>query len=368
MNKFLKNIFFLFFGMSVFFAQETDPKILQEYLQLQEYEQALFQARERTLSLATELQKLCEAYQSFLQQYATHPLSHEVRIALAQYTSNPSQREQLLKNLLQNKNLTLSLKERAFLLHQEFFPNQYLSYPSFLEKRSEFLQTPLALRWSSTLYLQHLYLRQEYEMLLDSEFQKEMDPTLFEEEGIWALQILSEYGLGQKQNAEKKEQDFFKKFPKSAYFKLFENKKHKHQLCAQMAPLLVDVDIWEKPFSLKQYHGQEILLLFWAPWDKQSRDALYWLASLRTRYPALVCVGVFFSEKKSEGMDLLLTNTTFRWPQLFGGSFVNNPIAQRFVVEQLPTFYFIDSAGQICYRFQETTFLEEKLQQLQKKK
>ena len=100
-----------------------------------------------------------------------------------------------------------------------------------------------------------------------------------------------------------------------------------------------------EPLDLSRYHGQVVVVDFWASWCKPCRQSIPWLNSLKARYGAsgLTIVGVNVDAERRDA-DRFLRDVPIEFDVMFDPQ---GNVARQFKVQAMPTSYVVDRNGKI---------------------
>jgi thiol-disulfide isomerase/thioredoxin len=104
-----------------------------------------------------------------------------------------------------------------------------------------------------------------------------------------------------------------------------------------------------KSITLSGYHGQAVLLNFWATWCGPCKIEMPWFVELQKQYgpDGLQIVGVAMDDASKEDIDKFVKEMGVNYPILIGKESVGEQYGG---VNVLPTTFFIDRDGKIVAR------------------
>ncbi len=104
-----------------------------------------------------------------------------------------------------------------------------------------------------------------------------------------------------------------------------------------------------KAVTLSGYHGQAVLLNFWATWCGPCKVEMPWFIELQKQYGSqgLQIVGVAMDDASKEDIQKFVTEMGVNYPILLGKESVGQQYGG---VNVLPTTFFIDRDGKIVAR------------------
>jgi thiol-disulfide isomerase/thioredoxin len=104
-----------------------------------------------------------------------------------------------------------------------------------------------------------------------------------------------------------------------------------------------------KAVTLSAYHGQAVLLNFWATWCGPCKVEMPWFVELQKEYgpQGLQIVGVAMDDASKEEIDKFVKEMGVNYPILIGKESVGQEYGG---VNVLPTTFFIDRDGKVVAR------------------
>ncbi|RKU30723.1 hypothetical protein C6497_03330 [Candidatus Poribacteria bacterium] len=179
-----------------------------------------------------------------------------------------------------------------------------------------------------------------------------------------------------------------------AYYKLINNSKYNNGQFAKTAKTLLETDISDRKgsleglsdaststnyigkkaidfqvqdlngeaLSLKKYHGQIVLLDFWATWCAPCRAEMPFVKSTYQKYKNqnFEIIGISLDHDLNE-LTTYLETKGITWPQYYDNA---GQISNLYQVQAIPTTYLIDSKGIIRYANLRGNALENAVRQL----
>ncbi len=103
-----------------------------------------------------------------------------------------------------------------------------------------------------------------------------------------------------------------------------------------------------KIVDLTAMRGRVVLLTFWATWCAPCKEELPHLKTMyeQQRSRGLEILGISLDNRR-ESLTYFLDKESVPWPQHFDGKGIDNDVARRFGVDEIPTLWLVDRKGRL---------------------
>jgi thiol-disulfide isomerase/thioredoxin len=117
-------------------------------------------------------------------------------------------------------------------------------------------------------------------------------------------------------------------------------------VCLILAAASARPDVPEaSAFDIARYHGQVVVVDFWASWCKPCRQSIPWLNEMRSRYgqKGLVIVGINVDANRADAQRFLIS-TPIDFEIVFD---TKGELAQRYALKGMPSSLVFDRDGKL---------------------